>query len=278
VGINRHISRVLLVLGSVASGRLWPLATPAAIDCVLNAPLPEKGPSHEHRIAMVQEVTPSRFLDPESSYVEHLCALAAFGDALSAEEDVAEMLRALLRKRNRALLERVLPAAEPQPFPDRKLSRMDDVAELMTLGQGFGGRGKPAPEVEPGPECACGSGKPFRRCHGADEDATGADPPPAGRARPEPTEPPPVLDFVLDPAPDGSPKTIGKPEDMVGLTGRTGGKPFIIDSIVGMGRHKVVFGLTYLETGERKCLAMYLSSFREAPDHVHAQQLNGEHF
>jgi hypothetical protein len=38
VGINRHVSRLLLALGAIASGRLWPLSLRAVYACVLYLP------------------------------------------------------------------------------------------------------------------------------------------------------------------------------------------------------------------------------------------------
>ena len=123
VGVNRHVSRFLLGLGAMASGRLWPLALPAISDCIMGE-APEEGASYRHATERNQELPPRRSFEPESSYFEHVCALAMFGDTLSIEEDLAGMLQALLRERNRELLRAVLSAARPRHVPHRKLSRM----------------------------------------------------------------------------------------------------------------------------------------------------------
>ncbi len=153
------------------------------------------------------------------------------------------MLRTVLREQNRMLLELVLPAAaQPQHVPHRQLEKIDDLAEIMMLVHGFGSRREPAPPAAEA-EHAEAAGARAEAATSTGETSL------------------PELDWVEDPEPDGSRRREDSPESKIGITGRLNGEPYKIDSILGMGTQKVVFGLTHQQTGHQLALARLRASF-----------------
>jgi tetratricopeptide (TPR) repeat protein len=258
IGINRHVSRLLLALGAIASGRLWPLARPAVQASLLQTPPLEQGTSPRHMLERSQEVASRRMFDLELNYPAQICAIATLSDELSYEDDLAGVLKEVLRRENRKLLERVLPAAQPQHVAGRRLSMTDDLAGVLTLLRPGARRRAPGPSPAGASDrtegCPCGSGQSFSQCHGAEEGTAEA-------AEPLDELDPPTRELEFDPGPDGSQPSLESPESMVGLTGRIGGDPFKIESIIGMGTKKAVFSFVNLRTGARTAFKFYLSSF-----------------
>jgi tetratricopeptide (TPR) repeat protein len=213
---------------------------------------------YAHNLEGSQEVPPRRILDERSSYAATISAIAAFSDAFYNDDELSETLRGVLREQNRELLARVLPAIEPQHLPGRSMSKMEDMAHIMTLVQHFGGRREPAPAP-------------------AGDGHAEAAPAPAEIAEPPDVEPKWLDPFVFDSEPGGSERPILRPEDMVGLTGRMGGEPYKVDAIISKGTQKVVLGITHMETGHQLALAMFLSSFgpeAQLTDHLERIESN----
>jgi hypothetical protein len=231
VGVNHHVGRLLLSLGAIASGRLSGVTFHAVRNCVLSVserPLGFYGMGQEARASF----------ELESTSFGLIRTLAALTDMVASDPPLSSRLRRTLRGKNSELLAAIALGVRVMMPEGYVLDELEDFARLLALLRVTSpdNQHPPATTVSVAERTASSP-----RARGAKEILS--------------------LDWVSDP---GSEPSTGRLEGLVGATGRLNGVPHRIDSILGSGRQKVVFGLVNLETNEQRALAFFRETDREA--------------